>query len=144
MKKVGNKTKVCSRGHKCSGSGLCPVCWPSGAVDAYIRKAPKGARSKLMEMRKTIRSVAPDALEGISYKMPAFDNGRIAWFASMRGYIGLYLRPPIIENHKKELARYKTTKSAIHFLLDEKLPIALIKKLIRSRMKTRSKSDARY
>jgi uncharacterized protein YdhG (YjbR/CyaY superfamily) len=113
-------------------------------VDAYIAKAPKESHSKLIEMRKTIRSVAPKAKEGISYGMPAYDNGRIAWFASMKGYIGLYLRPPIIENHKKELARYKTTKSAIHFPLDEKLPVALIKRLIRSCMKTRSKSDARY
>jgi uncharacterized protein YdhG (YjbR/CyaY superfamily) len=144
MKKAIKKTKVCSRGHKYADGEPCSVCWPSGAVDAYIAKAPKEARQKLIEMRRTIRSVATKAKEGISYKMPAYDNGRIAWFASMKGYVGLYLRPPIIENHQKELARYKTTKSAIHFPLNEKLPIVLIKKLIRSRMKTPSKSDARY
>jgi uncharacterized protein YdhG (YjbR/CyaY superfamily) len=138
MKSVVKKSKVCSGGRKYAGSGQCAVCWPSRAVNAYIAKAPKEARSKLIEIRKTIRSVAPDALEGISYKMPAFDNGRIAWFASMKGYIGLYLRPPIIKNHKNELVRYKTTKSAIHFPLDENLPITLIKKLIRARINTRS------
>ena len=117
------------------GSGPCPVCWPSGAVKAYIARAPKEARFKLNEMRKMIRAVAPNAAEGISYRMPAYDNGRIAWFASMKGYIGLYLRPPIIKEHEKELAKYKTTKSAIHFPLDKKFPAALIKKLVRARIK---------
>jgi uncharacterized protein YdhG (YjbR/CyaY superfamily) len=107
----------------------------SDAVDAYIANAPKEARGKLNEMRKTIRAVAPKAVESIGYAMPAYDEGRVAWFASMKGYVGLYLRPPIIDEHKKELAKYKTTKSAIHFPFEEKLPVALIKKLIQARVK---------
>jgi uncharacterized protein YdhG (YjbR/CyaY superfamily) len=103
-------------------------------VNAYIARAPKAAQGKLKEMRRTIRGAAPKAKEGISYGMPGYDKGHIAWFASMKGYVGLYLRPPIIEEHKKELAKYKTTKSAIHFPLGEKLPIALIKKLVRARI----------
>lgn len=135
MKKSAKKIKICSRGHKYLGSAPCPVCWPAGAVKAYIARAPLEARPKLNEMRKTIRAVAPKAVESISYGMPGYDKGRVAWFASMKGYVGLYLRPPIIEEHAKELAKYKTTKSAIHFPLDEKLPVALIKKLIRARIK---------
>ena len=104
-------------------------------VDTYISKAPKEARGKLKEIRKVIRGIASDAPESISYGMPAYDKGRIAWFALMKGYVGLYLRPPIIGKHKKELAKYTTTKSAIHFPLDEKLPVLLIKKLIRARIK---------
>ena len=53
----------------------------------------------------------------------------------MYNHIGLYLRPPVIAEHQRELAAYKTTKSAIHFPLDEKLPIRLMKKLVRARMK---------
>ncbi|HEY5220622.1 MAG TPA: DUF1801 domain-containing protein [Candidatus Paceibacterota bacterium] len=107
----------------------------SSSVDTYIASAPKEARAKLKEMRAVIRLIAPKAVESISYGMPGYDKGRIAWFASMKGYVGLYLRPPIIEEHKKELATYGTTKSAIHFPLNEKLPVALIKKLIRARIK---------
>ena len=135
MKRTIAKMKTCSRGHVYRGVGSCPVCWPAGAVNAYIARAPIAAQSKLKDMRKTIKSVAPKAMEGISYGMPGYDKGRVAWFASMKGYVGLYLRPPIIEEHKKELAKYKTTKSAIHFPLDKKLPVALIKKLVRARMK---------
>jgi uncharacterized protein YdhG (YjbR/CyaY superfamily) len=104
-------------------------------VESYIAQASKESQSKLKEMRATIRKVVPNAVESISYGMPGYDKGRIAWFASMKGYIGLYLRPPIIEEHARELAKYKTTKSAIHFPLEEKLPVVLIEKLIRARLK---------
>jgi uncharacterized protein YdhG (YjbR/CyaY superfamily) len=104
-------------------------------VDAYIAKATKENRDRLKAMRKILKEVAPNAVEGISYGMPGYDKGRVAWFASMKGYVGLYLRPPIINEHAKELEKYKTTKSAIHFPLDKKLPVALIKKLIRARIK---------
>lgn len=104
-------------------------------VDSYISHAPKAAQAKLREMRKLILDLAPHAEESISYRMPGYDNGKIAWFASMKGYIGLYLRPPIIEEHATELATYKTTKSAIHFPLEKKLPVALIRKLLKARIK---------
>jgi len=104
-------------------------------IDAYIAKAPKEVRAKLEEIRKAIREVAPNAAESISYGMPGYDKGRIAWFGLMKRHIGLYLRPPIIEEHKNELKGYTTTKSAVHFPLDKKLPIALIKRLVRARIK---------
>lgn len=109
-------------------------------VDVYIARSPKEMQSKLKEIRAAIREVAPTAVESISYGMPAYDKGRIAWFGLMKTHIGLYLHPLIIEEHKKELADYITTKSAIHFPLDKKLPVTLIKKLIKARMKKNNTS----
>jgi len=109
-------------------------------VDSYIASAPKEMQRKLEDIRRAIKEVAPTADERISYGMPYYDyKGRLVWFAIMKTHIGLYLRPPIIEEYKRELTGYKTTKSAIHFPLDEKLPIMLIKKLVKARMK---KNDA--
>lgn len=108
----------------------------SKEVDAYIANAPRVAQGKLKEVRAAIKQIAPDAAESISYKMPYYSyQGRLVWFASMKGYIGLYLRPPVIAEHARELAAYKTTKSAVQFPFDKKLPIALIKKLVKARMK---------
>jgi uncharacterized protein YdhG (YjbR/CyaY superfamily) len=104
-------------------------------VDAYIAAAPKETQAKLREMRAIIRSIAPSAVENISYGMPGYDKGRVAWFSARKEYIGLYLRPPIIAEHAKELAEYKTTKSAIHLPLSQPLPITLIRKLIKARIK---------
>jgi uncharacterized protein YdhG (YjbR/CyaY superfamily) len=104
-------------------------------VGSYIARAPKEVRSKLREVRVAIREVAPNAVESISYGIPGYDKGRVAWFGLMKTHIGLYLRPPIIEEYKNELLAYKTTKSAVHFPLDQKIPVQLIKKLVKARMK---------
>jgi uncharacterized protein YdhG (YjbR/CyaY superfamily) len=92
-------------------------------VDAYIRAARGTARKKLQEVRNAIREVAPEARESISYGMPYYD------------YRGLYLRPPIIQEHSRELRRFVTTKSAVHLPLDREIPSSLVKKLVRARMK---------
>ena len=108
----------------------------SSEVDEYIANAPREAQGKLKQLRSAINQVAPDATEGISYKMPYYScHGQLAWFASMKGYVGLYLRPPVIAEHSRELAAYKTTKSAIHFPLGEQLPLPLIKRLVKARLK---------
>jgi uncharacterized protein YdhG (YjbR/CyaY superfamily) len=136
------KKKVCARGHVYFVAGSCPTCWPSrkgraassNDVDAYISKAPKSVQGKLKEIRAAIKQVAPRAVESISYRMPYYEyKGRLAWFAPMKTHIGLYLRPPVIQEHHRELAGYTTTKSAVHFPLEKKLPISLIKKLVRAR-----------
>jgi uncharacterized protein YdhG (YjbR/CyaY superfamily) len=104
-------------------------------VDTYIAKAPKNLRPKLKQLRVLIKKLVPTAQERISYGMPFYDyKGRLIYFAAMRGYIGLYIPPPIIADHAEELNAYITTKSAIHLPLT-KLPVALIKKLIGARIK---------
>jgi uncharacterized protein YdhG (YjbR/CyaY superfamily) len=105
-------------------------------VDEYIANAPAEMQDKLRQLRAAIKQVAPGAFEGTSYKMPYYDyKGRLVWFALLKSNIGLYLRPPVIEQHRSELAKYRTTKSAINFPLAQELPIPLIKKLIKARMK---------
>ena len=92
-------------------------------MDDYISAAPMEVRDKLEEVRAAIREVAPAAVESISYQMPYYNyKGRLAWFGLHKGHIGLYLRPPTIEEHKKELAGYVTTKSAVHLLSTRRSP----------------------
>jgi len=75
-------------------------------------------------------------VERISYGMPFYDyKGRLAYFGLAKAHIGLYIPPPVIEEHKKELADYETAKSTVRFPLDKKLPVTLIKKLVQARMK---------
>lgn len=105
-------------------------------VDDYISQAPRAVQSKLKELRKTIKEVAPEAEEKMSYGMPYYGyKGRLVYFAHAKKHIGLYIPPPIIENHKSELKQYVTSVSAIQFPLDKDLPFSLIKKLIIARMK---------
>jgi len=114
------------------------------SVEEYISQAPKPVQLKLRELRKLIISLAPEAEEKISYGMPYYgskgNKGRLVYFAAQKEYIGLYIPPPIIDQHPNELKKYTTTKSAIHFPNDQDLPFALIKKLVKARIKWNEKS----
>lgn len=106
-------------------------------VKGYISAAPKNVRGQLREMRTAIRESAPMAEERISYGMPYYGyKGRLAYFAIAKKHIGLYLPPSTIVKNKKELKKYQTSKATIRFSLEEKLPIALIKKLIKESVKS--------
>lgn len=113
----------------------------SREVDAYIARCPKALQGKLREIRAAIREAAPGATETISYKMPGYSypgydyKGMFAWFGIQKSHIGLYLRPPTIESHEKELSGYKTTKSAVHIPLDVKVPTPLINRLVKVSIK---------
>jgi nitroreductase/uncharacterized protein YdhG (YjbR/CyaY superfamily) len=105
-------------------------------VDEYIARAPKEVQGKLKEFRAAIREAAPTAVERISYGMPYYDyKGRLAYFRLSKEHIGLYIPPPVIEEYKNELADYETAKATVRFPLDKKLPVTLIKKLVKARMK---------
>ena len=111
-------------------------------INAYIAKAPKGVRGKLSQLRSAIRAAAPLALERISYGMPYFAyKGRVAYFRNWKNFIGLYIPTPVLEDHQKELKNYDTAKATIRFPLDKPLPIGLIKKLIKARVKRNLTSE---
>ncbi len=102
-------------------------------VDEYIQSAPKETQAKLHALRKAIKEAAPDAYEKLSYGMPYYGyKGRLAYFAYAKNHVGLYVMPPIVEQHNEELTDYKTAKATIRFPLDKDLPLPLIKKLIKA------------
>lgn len=107
-------------------------------VEAYIEDAPPSVRRSLRAVRAVIRATIPDAVEVISYRMPGFSypgrpyKGMVVWFAAQRRHVGLYLRPPTISDHRKELAGYETTKSAVHLPLGRPIPSVLVRKLVRA------------
>lgn len=108
----------------------------ANTVEGYIALAPKEVQGKLEEVRAAIVEAAPAARESISYGMAYYSyKGRLAWFGLHKAHIGVYLRPPVLQEHKRELKRYETTKSSLHLPLDRKIPVALVKKLVRAAMK---------
>lgn len=105
-------------------------------VDEFIAAAPKELRGRLKELRSTIRKAAPDAAERISYGMPYYGyKGRLVYFRYTTHHIGLYVPPPVIQEHKHELVKYEKAMATVRFPLDKKLPLALIRRLIKARMK---------
>ncbi|MGH7660967.1 MAG: iron chaperone [Vulcanimicrobiaceae bacterium] len=102
----------------------------------YTKLFPAGVQRLLREMRTTIRKAAPDAEEVISYRIPAFKQGKtLVWFAAQSRHIGLYPGVAAIAAFKKDLAPYKVGKGTVQFPFDEPLPVALITRIVKFRLK---------
>jgi len=113
-----------------------------GGVDEYIEKCPKEAQGRLNDIRIAIQGAAPGSTETVSYfHMPGYlyegydYNGMFAWFSFKTPYVRLHVRPPVLEDHKKDLGDYTTTKSIISFPTDKAIPEALVKKLVKASIK---------
>ena len=105
-------------------------------VDAYIATFPPETRVILEQVRTTIRKAAPKAEEVISYHMPAYKlNSVLVYFAGYKHHIGFYPTPSGIASFQKEIAAYKSSKGAIQFPITQKMPLALITKIVKFRLK---------
>ena len=105
-------------------------------VGEYLARVPEPARSALSKMRAAIRQAAPrEATETISYRIPAFKHkGILVWFAAFSDHCSLFPTAALIEQFKKELKAFSTSKGTIHFPLHKPLPVALIKKIVKARV----------
>jgi uncharacterized protein YdhG (YjbR/CyaY superfamily) len=104
-------------------------------IDEYITNFDAETRTLLEQFRTTVKTVAPEATEAISYGIPAFkQNGMLVWFAAHTNHIGFYPRASAIEKFKKELSGYKGAKGSVQFPMSEPLPVDLIKEIVQFRL----------
>jgi uncharacterized protein YdhG (YjbR/CyaY superfamily) len=105
-------------------------------MDEYIAASSKEVRQLLKQMRTAIKAAAPEAEELISYGMPAYkQNGMLVYFAGYKNHIGFYATPTGHKAFIKELAKYKQGKGSVQFPAEEPLPLALITKIVKFRVK---------
>jgi uncharacterized protein YdhG (YjbR/CyaY superfamily) len=108
-------------------------------IDEYIADFPEEVQAKLLQVRATIKKAAPNAEEAIKYGIPTFVlNGNLVHFGGFKNHIGFYPAPNGIEAFKKELSRYSGAKGSVQFPLDKPLPLALITKIVKFRVKKNS------
>jgi len=100
-------------------------------VDEYISKFPTDSQVILKRIRADIKQVAPDAVESMSYGMPAYKlNGRpLVYFAAFSNHIGFYATPRTHEEFAEELSKYKQGKGSVQFPLDKPIPYQLIESM---------------
>ena len=104
-------------------------------IDEYISGFPEDVRQILTQIRSVIKESAPGAVEKISYQLPTFYlNGNLVHFAAFPKHIGFYPTPGGIEAFKDEIARYKWSKGAVQFPLDEPMPYDLIRRIVQFRV----------
>jgi len=125
--KCGRDFKSVNQSHSCGRK-------PS-TIDEYISAQPEELRPILEKIRKTIKKAAPASTEKISYKIPAFWQGKtLIYFAAFKNHIGIYPGDLRDIPFKKELSAYKTTKGAIQFPLDKPIDYKLIAEITKFRV----------
>lgn len=105
-------------------------------MDEYIAGFPQHIREVLEKMRAIIRKAAPEAEETINYGVPTFTlKGNLVHFGGFKNHIGFYPAPSGIDAFKKELSVYEGAKGSVKFPVDKPLPVNLITKIVKFRVK---------
>jgi uncharacterized protein YdhG (YjbR/CyaY superfamily) len=111
----------------------------TGAEDVadYLSQVPEPQREALERLRRTIKSTAPDAVEVISYQIPTFKlNGRmLVSYAAFKHHCSFFPGAGPIEMHANDLKSFQTSKGTIQFTPEHPLSTALVKKLVKTRIK---------
>jgi len=117
-------------------------------VTEYLNQFPEKQRGYLESIRKAIKDVAPNAEEAINYGMPGYKlNGVLVYFGGFKHHCSFFpAGNSVIKKFSNELKPYKTSKGTIQFPLDSPIPITLIKKMVKERireneLKQKAKSD---
>ena len=104
-------------------------------IDEYIASFPKDTQKILEEIRATIKAVAPEAEEKISYQMPTFFlKGNLIHFAAFKKHIGIYPTPSGTQAFKDEISIYQGAKGSIRLPIDEPMPLELIGRIVKFRV----------
>ena len=105
-------------------------------IEEYINAAPAAVQERLQQLHECILKAAPGATEGLKWRMPSYSYQKIlVTFAFFKQHIGFYPMPSALAAFTKELAPYKTAKGSVQFPLDKPLPLLLIARMVKFRVK---------
>lgn len=106
-------------------------------VTAYLKACTKDHRLELEKLRKLIHSVAKDVTEEICYGIPTFRlNGKpLAHIGTAKEHVALYPTPAVIQEFAEELKKFDCSKGTVRFTPEKPIPVTLVRKMLRSRMK---------
>ncbi len=106
-------------------------------VDEYLAAAPEPQRSTLTRLRSDLRALLPEAVETISYGMPAFKQGgkAIAGYAYFKAHCSYFPHSgTVLPAIGDDLAGYEWTKGTLKFPVDQPLPVTLLRSLVETRL----------
>ncbi len=106
-------------------------------IDKYLAEVPLENRIVLEKLRHTILQAIPKAEEVISYGIPCFKlKGRaVVGFAAFKNHLTYFAwSGSVLNDLKKDLVKFKYSKSGIHFTPDKLIPVTLVKKIVKIRL----------
>lgn len=111
-------------------------------VDEYLSFFPKEVKALLQAIRKIVREAVPEVEETISYQIPTFKyKGKyLVYLAAHQHHIGVYPVTPAMEKSIPGLSKYRKSKGTLQFPFDKPLPVSLIRKVVKIRLKERQEA----
>lgn len=106
-------------------------------IDAYIARFPPEVRERLEAIRGTIRGLAPEAVETISYQIPTFRlaGTYLLYFAGWKQHVSLYPIPSGPPDYAAAIAPYRKAKGTLQFKHAEPLPLDVIALVVKARLR---------
>jgi uncharacterized protein YdhG (YjbR/CyaY superfamily) len=110
---------------------------PATTVDEYLAMLPEAQRATLERVRKAIKAAAPQAEEAISYRMPGYRyKGMLVYFAAFKDHLSFFgAGKTLVEDFSKDLEPFDVSGSTIHFSVEQPLPAALVKRMVKARVR---------
>jgi uncharacterized protein YdhG (YjbR/CyaY superfamily) len=104
-------------------------------VDDYLAAVPEGPRAALESVRATVRSVAPDVTETISYQIPTFKwRGRgLMAYAAFKDHCSIFPMSKAV-TAGEEFDEYRSGKGTLRFTVDRPIPARVVERIVRGRM----------
>lgn len=106
-------------------------------VDDYLAGAPEPHGTTLRQLRETLRGILPEAVETVSYNMPAFKVGgqAVAGYAYFKNHCSYFPHSgSVLPVLSEELKAYRWSKGTLQFPVDEPLPAVLVRRLVAVRL----------
>ena len=106
-------------------------------IDEYLANVKPDHRKALQKLRQTIHTAVPNVEECIGYGIPAFRLNRrlLVFFGAWANHCAFYQgSASTLKTFQNELKKFETSKGTIRFSPDKPLPVALVKKLVKTRI----------
>jgi uncharacterized protein YdhG (YjbR/CyaY superfamily) len=112
-------------------------------VDEYLAALPEDQQQALEKVRQAVKAAAPKAEEVISYQIPTYKyKGPLVHFAAFKNHLSfVVVSKSIAQLFEKELAPFKSSGRTVHFTAEKPIPTALIKKIVKERMRENEVDD---
>ncbi len=112
-------------------------------VDEYIASFSLQTQTLLTQLRDVFKRAAPKAEESISYGLAAYKyHGPLIYFGGFKAHVSLFPTGTSLALFDDELAPYKRSKGTVQFPLNEPLPLKLIEKIVKYRVKENEEKAA--
>lgn len=107
-------------------------------VSEYLAALPPEARRAVARLRALIRAAAPKAVESRSYGIIGYkiDGRPYLYCGGFNHHVALYpVTAAMKRDHDDAIQPFQVSKGTLKFPLDKPLPVALIKRLLKTRLK---------